>query len=112
MVEVGIHSIKKWNVIKEIACDFPKVLFFVGCHTTDYISGSGCGGSVYSIAYFLQEEEHPGRTRLLIILLPYFNFILNRSSITHWPTDFVLLCELVTRCLSSSVAVAEFHSCK
>ena len=39
MVEVGIHSIKKWDVIKEIARVFPNVLFFVGCPTTEYIPG-------------------------------------------------------------------------
>ena len=37
MVEVGIHSIKKWDVIKEIARVFTNVLFFVWCPTTDYI---------------------------------------------------------------------------
>ena len=39
MVELGIHSIKKWDVIKEIVRVFPNVLFFVGCPTTEYIPG-------------------------------------------------------------------------
>ena len=36
MVEVGIHSIKKQDVIKKIARVFPNVLFFVGCPTTEW----------------------------------------------------------------------------
>ena len=39
IVEVGIPSIKKWDVIKETARVFPNALFSVGCPTTKYISG-------------------------------------------------------------------------
>ena len=65
MVEVGIHAIKKQNVIKKIARVFPNVLFFVGYPTTEYIPGV-IPDQCTEKCIFLQEEEHPGRTRLLL----------------------------------------------
>ena len=65
MVEVGIHSIKKWDVIKEIPRIFPNVLFFVGCHTTEYIDGSGCGGSVY-------RRRTPGKNKTINYIIAIF----------------------------------------
>ena len=75
MVELGIYSTENGSLILENCACFEECYLFLGC---------GFGESVYSIAYFLQEEEqeHPGRTRL-------YCHIATLSSITEWILCFV-----------------------
>ena len=75
MVELGIYSTKNGSLILENCACFAECYLFLGC---------GFGESVYSIAYFLQEEEqeYPGRTRL-------YCHIKTLSSITEWILCFV-----------------------
>ena len=75
MVELGIYSTENGSLILENCACFVECYLFLGC---------GFGESVYSIAYFLQEEEqeYPGRTRL-------YCHITTLSSITEWILCFV-----------------------
>ena len=65
-----LYSTENGSLILENWACFAECYLFLGC---------GFGESVYSIAYFLQEEEqeYPGRTRL-------YCHITTLSSITEW----------------------------
>ena len=75
MVELGIYSTENGSLILENCACFAECYLFLGCRF---------GESMYSIAYFLQEEEqeYPGRTRL-------YCHITTLSSITEWILWFV-----------------------
>ena len=75
MVELGIYSTENGSLILENCACFAECYLFLGC---------GFGESVYSIAYFLQEEEqeHQGGTRL-------YCHVATLSSITEWILCFV-----------------------
>ena len=70
-----LYSTENGSLILENWACFAECYLFLGC---------GFGESVYSIAYFLQEEEqeYPGRTRL-------YCHITTLSSITEWILCFV-----------------------
>ena len=76
MVELGIHSIKKWDVIKEIVRFFPNVLFFVGCPTTEYIAGVVVEDQWYSVFFGKKKNTREEQD--------YYYHIEILSSITQW----------------------------
>ena len=66
MVEVGIHAIKKQDVIKKIARVFPNVLFFVGYPTTEYIPGVIVADQCTEKCIFFARRRTPGKNKTII----------------------------------------------
>ena len=72
MVEVGIHSIKKWDVIKENCACFPECFIFCRVSYDRVYSGSDSGGSVYTIVYFFARRRTPGKNKTIVAILQFY----------------------------------------
>ena len=75
MVEVGIHSIKKWDVVKEIVLVFWNVLFFVGCPTTEYVPGVIVADQIsvqYGVFFARRRTRTPGKNKTIAAILQFY----------------------------------------